>query len=591
MDGCPGAASGEISSEFLIPMPLFFGTIYKNATFHCMHTRVFAALCARLFLYLIFVTGLSCLKKENSHNLFALLSEDASSSFLFTHPEPRASVEQKAAPRNRIVRELDEAHSRIDFWCYEFDEAEILQAFIRAKGRGVRIRITGSPDQEYASLKENMLEPEIRAHAGIQHAKLILIDDTTLIAGTGNFTESDLFHNNNVFFFFRISKLKAGEILYALTHEQSDAPVVSGLPFNATMLVSPSKGRLIQSRLVQSVLRANLSIRYLIFSHSDPVLTAALALKARSGTIVEGIYDIENGLGSGSEGERLNEVLGISPSAVFADGNRSAFEQDGALHGGHLHHKTMIIDFDHVLTGSFNYSLNARDTNMEVFFEFRDPVVANLFEMEFEGLRENAQVLARPPATTVSSHITATGDSYCAEDGSIHSLVVFYGSGADFGADYFADSERCARFDSRKSASAGIASGKRYIVSPTELSYSHDLTQSQWTPNRRLPSPSASVDLYRMSDRWIWTNESAHFDELILWSPSGLLRRPVQTITPYFHVFDPVASSDAIVFLRTGALFVAGCLQSGETLSGPPADYLDAMNFDVGHRPRCAILE
>src|SRR5690606_24838917 len=113
-----------------------------------------------------------------------------------------------------------------------------------------------------------------------------------------------------------------------------------------TVTAAPGAGQQIQLRLLEASLSARHSLQLLMFSHTDPVLTAALLLKASQGVIVEAIYDLPRGTPSpDSQPDRLNKLLGHYPGMVYADGNRSVYlDPDGGERGGHLHHKTLIVD-------------------------------------------------------------------------------------------------------------------------------------------------------------------------------------------------------------------------------------------------------
>ncbi|MCE9600413.1 MAG: hypothetical protein K8S54_20815 [Spirochaetia bacterium] len=545
----------------------------------------------RPFILVLLVIS-SCVKPHKDDLLFSMLTGGASQDFLFTRPEPENTLTLAKRPRDRIVREIEKAQSRIDFWCYEFDEPEILKALVRARERGVTIRITGSPDQTYHEFTDAGFRPSIRAHSGLQHAKLLLIDHVQLISGTGNFTISDLFHNNNAFLFLEIAPETGEKIVDALKREQTDAPVINGLPYGGRMLVSPAKGRLIQSRLLQGVLNAHRRVQYMIFSHSDSVLTAALALKAREGISVEGVYDSDRAeLEPESEGSILNQSLGLSASAVYVDGNRSLFNTaDGVLHGGHLHHKTMIAD-DRVLTGSFNFSMNARDTNMEVYFEFSDPAALGMFESEFETIRNQAAVLGRSPVPEMATDVYRTSNGYCSV-GSLQELVIFYGQAYGFGADHFlASDSNCVQLRNRGKASAGLSSGKEYPLPLGQSTYIHGMTRVGTFDDDKLPEASSGLALSRISKNWIWTKNAMAPTEAIFWTRKGLVKRHVTSISPYFHTFDDVDSlGNSIVFAGNGGNFQVGCATTGE-LTGPPADFRDAFAFETGEILECVTLE
>src|SRR5690606_29244118 len=115
-----------------------------------------------------------------------------------------------------IVRRVDAARHEIVFWFYGLDDPQIMDALKRAADRGIQLTLTGSSDQNYEGLEKRELPYRLRAKAGLQHAKLMLIDRTILISGTGNFTRSGMMYNNNLFFISHIPEEVATTILNSL---------------------------------------------------------------------------------------------------------------------------------------------------------------------------------------------------------------------------------------------------------------------------------------------------------------------------------------------------------------------------------------
>lgn len=532
----------------------------------------------RLLCILILLSA--CMK--NTPDVAGLLLAPAAEAFIFTAPEmPEASLE-RARARDRIAAAIASAKNRIVMYCYDLDEELILRELKDAQLRGVHLTITGSPDQTYEKAKAAGLALSIRPRSALQHAKVLLIDDSVLITGTGNFSQSDLFHNHNAFNFYEVSAGKAREIESALMRESVDAPVVGDLPFQSTLLVSPAKGRLIQSILLQSILNARASIRYLIYSHSDPVLTDALFSAAARGVLVEGVYD-QGSLGPASEGRRLSDSLGILPGMIYEEGNRSVFESEEILRGGKLHHKTMIIDDSVVLTGSFNYSMNARDANQEMFLVIRDPWAALYFRDEFDRIANRAKPLGRA-AVTQAAAVLSGPDPYCGAA----RLTVFYGSGASFGADHFQTSESCVHIEDRTIHSAGLASGKNFqILARGELRV-QNLTAVSTAEGPQLPEGIAG-SVRQISRQSVWIDASGCQSMTVL-NRQGLSRRDLTRSADGFYTFASIPASDSLLWLSCEQTYVA-CAKTGLTVDTPVQAYLDGMEYEGRTPPDCLNLE
>ena len=105
---------------------------------------------------------------------------------------------------------------------------------------------------------------------------------------------------------------------------------------------------------------------------------AIVESKASQGVVVEGIFET-----TGSN-TRFSEFTSLAclGAAVRTDGNPFV-----------LHHKVFIVDDTTVITGSFNFSDNARDQNDENLLIISDPDLAAQYTGEFQRLWAQA----RPP--------------------------------------------------------------------------------------------------------------------------------------------------------------------------------------------------
>nr|PJZ92683.1 hypothetical protein CH379_11900 [Leptospira ellisii] len=147
--------------------------------------------------------------------------------------------------------------------------------------------------------------------------------------------------------------------------------------------ISPSRGRAVQNLLLRESDHASDSIRYLIFDHYDSVLTSRLSLADKRGVAVHGVYDSP----VDDEGIFLSENFRNPGSKIFADGNEERVDADSFGKGGLLHHKTILFDGRVLLSGSYNFSVSARDQNREILFRTTDPYLLETFGKEFERVR------------------------------------------------------------------------------------------------------------------------------------------------------------------------------------------------------------
>src|SRR5690606_32614973 len=120
--------------------------------------------------------------------------------------------------------------------------------------------------------------------------------------------------------------------------------------------------------LLTELENAQSSIRFMVFSFTRDDLGLALLSRASVGVDIQGVFETTGSQTEFSEMPRLF-CAGLD---VRRDGNN-----------GILHHKVFIIDEATVITGSFNFSNNAVDSNDENVLIIRDTDIAALYIDEF----------------------------------------------------------------------------------------------------------------------------------------------------------------------------------------------------------------
>ena len=120
--------------------------------------------------------------------------------FLFSCGSSSAEIRVFFSPKGgiveEIVKQIDNAQDYIDIAMYSFTYEPMAEAMIRAKNRGVRIRILmdkGQSQGKYSKYKfflDNGLAVIQDRHAGIMHNKIAIIDGTVLFTGSYNWSKS-----------------------------------------------------------------------------------------------------------------------------------------------------------------------------------------------------------------------------------------------------------------------------------------------------------------------------------------------------------------------------------------------------------------
>ncbi|TGN07914.1 phospholipase D-like domain-containing protein [Leptospira ilyithenensis] len=323
-------------------------------------------------------------KSKNDTDLSALLTQitPAETIFYFAYPGRDTPEDSKFKVRRKIVSFIDSAKFRIDGFIYSLDDLDSLIALRKAKSRGVKINLLGDKDESYEEAEKFGIHVTPWKGSGIHHTKILFADEERVFLGTGNFSGHGLVRDNNVYWEWT---LPAGEIRKFREHlEEVDLSGVF-LFSKGMILFSPEAGKQIQDKILDSILNAKTSIRYMIYTHYDPVISYALLAASKRGVVVEAVYNFP----INDEGKILGGLLS-HPSKVYVDGNEDVEVKEGSFRGGLLHHKTMIIDEEKVLVGSYNYTVSARDENREFFIEFNSGKIAKEFLGEWERVKSAA---------------------------------------------------------------------------------------------------------------------------------------------------------------------------------------------------------
>jgi phosphatidylserine/phosphatidylglycerophosphate/cardiolipin synthase-like enzyme len=201
-----------------------------------------------------------------------------------------------------------------------------------------------------------------------------------------NFTINGAYRSDNNLIRLRSSKLAQNylvefEEMY-LDHKFGFAspantpnPILNVDGTQLEVFFSPDDGTI--ERLIELVQDAQDEILFMAFSFTDDDLAQAILDRAREGVVVAGVLDQSQALSNkGGEYTHLLEN-GID---VRLDGNRYG-----------MHHKVIIIDKRIVVTGSYNFSSNARTRNDENTLILHSAEIAEIYVEEFDRVWEIAE--------------------------------------------------------------------------------------------------------------------------------------------------------------------------------------------------------
>jgi len=293
-----------------------------------------------------------------------------------------------------IVDFIDGARTSLDVAVQEIESRPIATALIRAKQRGLRVRLVleqdylradkppadpfavGGEDEENRNLFAAMLRANIDARADynphIFHQKFIIRDSgktkRALLTGSTNFTPTGVgshAHKKNLNHLViahdqRVCNeydLEFDEIWTGTfgklrsRHEPSPRNnSVAGVSVRA--LFAPDHAP--EMEIMKQILKARERIDFAIFTFSKSSgIDDALVAMAQGGVTIRGIFD-------SGQGNR-----DWAATRLVADAGGEAFLASRKNGLGKLHHKLMVIDGAVIIAGSFNYTDPANRLNDE----------------------------------------------------------------------------------------------------------------------------------------------------------------------------------------------------------------------------------
>ncbi|MCC6804649.1 MAG: phospholipase [Anaerolineae bacterium] len=280
---------------------------------------------------------------------------------------------------------IDQVAHTLDIAAYEFNSPALTTAVLAAKARGVRVRVVtddddgiGDDDTTLNQLVAAGIPVVDDARSALMHDKFMILDSTTVWTGSWNYTINDTYRNNNNTLALR-SRLAVQDYQaefdemfingqFGITSPnntpreeftQDDTPI--GIYFAA-------EGDVIGA--INSTLQgAQHSIRFMTFSFTVDTIASTIIQRAGAGVDVQGIFERT---GSETQFAELTPMF-CAGLAVRQDGNPFV-----------LHHKVFIVDDATVLTGSFNISDNATNSNDENLLRITDPDLAAQYIAEFD---------------------------------------------------------------------------------------------------------------------------------------------------------------------------------------------------------------
>jgi hypothetical protein len=285
----------------------------------------------------------------------------------------------------RVIALLDGAERSVDIANFTFSVRAIEEAILRAKQRGVTVRLAMDAAQQQGDNVSTRLKAagvNVRfvsgggTPAGIQHAKFMIVDKLTLATGSNNWSSTGTSINEESTIVVRSI---AGDPLLAGFACHFDAiwkkqPEAAGACSNAEATFSPSSQPL--KMLKEEIARAKKSVDVLMHHLVFDDLVKELAKAAERGVRVRVIVNAAD----------RAEHAGGAWNRLFAAGGKLRYKQTNAEQFQLMHHKLMVVDDRVVVNGSGNWSGSGFFKNFENYVRYRDPRIARPYRALFDRL-------------------------------------------------------------------------------------------------------------------------------------------------------------------------------------------------------------
>ncbi|MCD5380650.1 phosphatidylserine/phosphatidylglycerophosphate/cardiolipin synthase family protein [Candidatus Gracilibacteria bacterium] len=287
---------------------------------------------------------------------------------------------------NKIVDKIDGAKQKVYVEVYMLTETRIKAALVKAKNRGVDVKVVleHSPYLAVMLNQKHFKELESKGvdivwsnpkHYALNHSKIMLIDDE-LILSTGNFTYSTFAHNRDLFLFSRDeSTVAIFNKIFLKDYAGEEFQI-----YDDNIILSPYSSR---SKFVTMIEGAEYEIKMYAQYLKDEKLFNILKQEAENGIKIEIILS-KNGYESYSEENRIcgDKASTDSTCQKFVHENIvvSAINDSAKMHS-----KAILVDEKYLFIGSINFSTSSMDKNREMGLLLSNTEIITKFLKVFEG--------------------------------------------------------------------------------------------------------------------------------------------------------------------------------------------------------------
>ena len=304
----------------------------------------------------------------------------------FTATGKKLLIIKNDNPEHALVRIINNANRSFFGAFYDITSRSIVEALIRAKQRGIDVKLVMERDNYDRSCVAQLIQAGIPVMIdtgrGLMHNKFAIIDGEIIWTGSFNITENDAKKNDN-----NAIEIHSSELAEIFTDEFNEMFVdnIFGNKHNAFSLSSlfgsnhvriqgidlyayfaPEDS--VENVITELIGKAESSIHFMAFTFTSDVLGNIMIERFKRGVKVFGVFEKIGSHTKFSEYLRMKDA-GIP---VVIDKNKNL-----------MHHKIIIIDGIIVIVGSYNYTKSANSRNDENILVIYSRDIAEKYLLEF----------------------------------------------------------------------------------------------------------------------------------------------------------------------------------------------------------------
>lgn len=300
-----------------------------------------------------------------------------------------------------LVDAIGQVQNTLDIVAFEMNNELIVQAIMDAKDRGVTVRMVTDDDhglEDRDGIVQGMKDAGIPivddSRSALMHDKFMIMDSAAVWTGSWNYTVNGTYRNNNNALVMQIPQAVAAYqaefdemfVRKEFGPRSTDDGLINFTEGDTEVsILFASEGNVIEA-VGNAVREAESDVRFMTFVFSSDSLAEAMLEMIDKGINIQGVFENRNSTASWSQMPPLH----CAGAHVRQDGNRYV-----------LHHKVIIIDDNTVVTGSFNFSGNASQSNDENLVIIKNKDIAKLYIDEWQRMWDNAEDL-EPDEVTCS---------------------------------------------------------------------------------------------------------------------------------------------------------------------------------------------